>query len=91
MATEEVIVPYVSSRERKCIKRQPGEMSILAQLAINPVHDKQLRPVELKLEDEEGQLLQLMERPIDMDEVRQRQTDLNEIEADIAELSMSFL
>lgn len=74
-------------RERKTGKRTPGEMPILQQLAINQP-GRQFRPVPLQLTADDGELLQLVERPIDMDEVRQRQLEFQELETDIAELSM---
>lgn len=74
-------------KERKTTRWDKGN-SILSQLMINPSKDRNFRPIELDdVKDEEGNVLQIVERPIDIDEINQRQLEIHEIESDIAELS----
>jgi len=73
-------------KQRKTTRWDKGE-SILSQLVINPTHKRSFKPVDVTIKDEDGTSLQLVERPIDIDEVNQRQTEIQELERDVAELS----
>lgn len=85
-AQKDTAHPDIKIKERKQTKWDKS--SFLSQIVINP-HNKEklLQAADILLKDEEGNDLQIVERPVDMDEVFQRQTEINEIETDIAELS----